>query len=220
MLKRAWTDPVWSKVIASTIFGLAVLGLTYLANLWFGPFAPLNENKTLSDSESLTELRKHNLEAPKTVERSTSKLNQPIPMPTLLKQSGNDQESSTRAQNPNSPTMRPTQAEPKELVVGKPCGQPTAGLKRQPKVFVPAWLGALNSLRKERTIHDLRNLFEVWGRIPVGIQGKDLIQEAAFTLKCLEGEGEIRVENLGTSSTYWGENFENQRIDFVSRPST
>lgn len=95
-----------------------------------------------------------------------------------------------------------------------PCQQSTAGLKRQPKVFFLSWRTVLEHLRNERNTYDLRNLFEVWGRIPVGLTGKDLIQEATFTLKCLEEEGLLKMEKLGATSRYWGEDFENQLITF------
>jgi len=97
------------------------------------------------------------------------------------------------------------------------CDQSSATLKRKPDTFVAAWLSALNRLRHERNIHDLQNLFEVWGRIPVGLIGKDLIEEASFTLKCLESRGQVKIENLNSNGLYWGVNFENQRIVFEHR---
>jgi len=72
------------------------------------------------------------------------------------------------------------------------CQQSIAGLKRQPKVFVLAWRSVLERLHNERYTYDLRNLFEVWGRIPVGLTGKDMIYEATYTLNCLEQEGQLR----------------------------
>jgi hypothetical protein len=94
------------------------------------------------------------------------------------------------------------------------CQESIAGLRRQPKIFVPAWRSVLERLHNERITYDLRNLFEVWGRIPVGLTGKDLIHEAIYTLNCLEKTGELRMDKLKTPSTYWGENFENQSISF------
>lgn len=96
------------------------------------------------------------------------------------------------------------------------CQESIAGLKRQPRIFVPAWRSALERLHNERIIYDLRNLFEVWGRIEVGLTGQDLIREALYTLNCLEKTGELTMEKLNTPSTYWGENFENQRITFAA----
>ena len=96
------------------------------------------------------------------------------------------------------------------------CQESIVGIKRQPKIFVPAWRSVLERLHDERITYDLRNLFEVWGRIPVGLTGKDLIHEAIYTLNCLEKTGELRLEKLNTTSTYWGENFENQNIAFVA----
>jgi pimeloyl-ACP methyl ester carboxylesterase len=94
------------------------------------------------------------------------------------------------------------------------CEQPLSTLKRRPAAFVPGWLSVLNRLRKERNTYDLQNLFEVWGRIPIGLTGKDLILEATFTLNCAEKNGELKLETLGATGRYWGENFENQMIIF------
>lgn len=109
-------------------------------------------------------------------------------------------------------------AEPRMLydpaVLAKTCDQSRATLKRRPETFVAMWLSALNNLRHEGSIHDLQNLFEVWGRIPVGLTGKDLIEEATFTIKCLENRGQVRMEKLDTNGLYWGVTFENQRIIF------
>jgi len=102
----------------------------------------------------------------------------------------------------------------KQPAAEKPCEQSLVGLKRQPEVFLPTWRSLVTSLRKNRLIHDLQNLFEVWGRIPVGLTGKDLIQEAIFTLNCMAQKGELKLEKLGTTGRFWGEDFENQRIIF------
>ena len=97
------------------------------------------------------------------------------------------------------------------------CDQSRTTLKRRPETFVAAWLSALNSLRHERNIHDLQNLFEVWGRIPVGLTGNDLIEEATFTIKCLERRGQVKMEKLNSNGQYWGVTFENQKIVFENR---
>jgi hypothetical protein len=95
------------------------------------------------------------------------------------------------------------------------CEQSTVGLKKRPKEFLPEWRSVLDHLHKERFTYDLRNLFEVRGRLPAdGRTGKDLIHEATFTLNCLQENGELRMEMLGTTSRYWGEDFENQKIIF------
>lgn len=87
-----------------------------------------------------------------------------------------------------------TPPETKQPEAEKPYEQSLVGLKRRPEVFLPAWRAVVNSLRRNRLIHDLQNLFEVWGRIPVGLTGKDLIHEATFTLKCMGDVGELRME--------------------------
>ena len=90
-------------------------------------------------------------------------------------------------------------------------------LKRRPEQFVSHWISALNSLRNTRTSYDLQNLFEVWGRVPVGLTGKDLVEEATFTISCLEKEGYLKVEKLDAPGHYWGVIFENQKIAFENR---
>ena len=96
------------------------------------------------------------------------------------------------------------------------CHQSIAGLKSQPKVFVLEWRSVLERLHNERTTYDLRNLYQVWGRIPVGLTQKYLIQEATYTLNCLAEEGQLKMEKLGVTSKYLGEDFENQMIIFTN----
>jgi hypothetical protein len=92
-----------------------------------------------------------------------------------------------KQQTPDNPIAKvPGVAQPSLLAT---CHQSIAGLKRQPKVFVLAWHSVLERLHNERTTYDLLNLFQVWGRIPVGLTGKDLIQEAIYLLNCLAEEG-------------------------------
>ena len=119
-----------------------------------------------------------------------------------------------KQQTPENPIAKvPGVAQPSLLAT---CHQSISGLTRQPKVFVPAWRSVLEQLRNERTTYDLLNLFKVWGRIPVGLTPKDLIQEATYTLNCLAEEGQLKIEKLGVTSRYWGEDFENQTITFLN----
>lgn len=98
--------------------------------------------------------------------------------------------------------------------LAKTCEQSRVGLMRRPEEFIPEWRSVLNSFRKQTDTHDLLNLFRFRGPLSVGHEGKDYIREATFTLNCLEQIGELRMEKLGTTSTYWGENFANQMIIF------
>ena len=99
-------------------------------------------------------------------------------------------------------------------LVREACG-PSFTTKRLASNFVPNWVSHINRFRKERNPHDMQNLFEGWGRIPVGLTGKDLITEAAFTLNCMEQAGELKLATLGATGGCWGENFENQMIIFA-----
>jgi hypothetical protein len=99
----------------------------------------------------------------------------------------------------------------------KTCDQSIVGLKRRPDVFLPAWRSVVDRLHKERlaSAHDLLNLYNLKIRMrDEPNDPEDLFREALFTLKCLEDVGELRMEKLGTTSTYWGKNFENQMIIF------
>ncbi|NOS78440.1 MAG: hypothetical protein HOP35_10890 [Nitrospira sp.] len=110
--------------------------------------------------------------------------------------------------------LRPFNESPQPIEVA--CG-PSFTTKRPAAQFVSQWAANIRRLRTERNVHDLQNLIEVQGRIPVGLTGKDVIQEAQFTLSCMAEKGELQIEKLGTSGKYHGEEFENQRIIFGDR---
>ena len=92
------------------------------------------------------------------------------------------------------------------------CG-PSFTTKRPAAKFVRDWVSVVRSLPTERNTHDLRNLLGLWVRRRDGTEPKDLIEEATFTLKCMEQAGELKLEMLGTT-TYWGTMFENLGITF------
>lgn len=77
---------------------------------------------------------------------------------------------------------------PAKTASNSACG-PSFTTKRLASEFVPQWKSLVNRLRTERNVHDLQNLIEINGRIPVGLTAKDLIQEAHFTLSCLAEKG-------------------------------
>ena len=97
------------------------------------------------------------------------------------------------------------------------CGQPSSKLKRRSEIFIPRWLSVLNYLRNERTTYDLQNLAEVMGRSLVGLSGQDLIEEAKFTIHCLESEGYLKIEKANSTGQWWGVSFENIRFEFEER---
>jgi hypothetical protein len=181
----------------------------YLEQMMYASYCTsLQDNKALSPGEITQNIRDYNA-----VVRGTMKTRSPANVPSPLKQPGKEKGSETRSRV-DPPVMPPQQPEMKQPAAEKSCEQSLVGLKRPPEVFLPTWRSVVNSLRKNRLIHDLQNLFEVWGRIPVGLTGKDLIYEALFTLNCMGDRGELRMEQLGTTGRYWGENFENQMIVF------
>lgn len=92
------------------------------------------------------------------------------------------------------------------------CG-PSLSTTIKPAVFVPQWIPVLNRMREERNIHDIRNLMSVWGRTPVGREGTELIDEAIFTLNCLEKQGQLKMEELHPPSFIGS--IQNKRIIFL-----
>ena len=181
----------------------------YLEQMMYASYCTsLQDNKALSPSEITQNIRDYN-----SVVRGTIKTERSASVPSPPKRLGKEKGSVTRSGD-NPPVMSPTLPEQRQLESEKQCQQSLDGLKRRPEVFLPTWRSVVTDLRKKRLIHDLQNLFEVWGRIPVGLTGKDLIYEGLFTLKCSEDIGELRMEKLGTTGRYWGEDFENQRINF------
>lgn len=98
------------------------------------------------------------------------------------------------------------------------CKQPTDGLNRRPQAFFPFWLGSLNQLRNDKfpPQRDLQNLYNIKGHLRDYYNTpEDFFRESLYTVKCLVDAGEIiKLENTGTSGTYQGKVFENQRIVF------
>ena len=98
------------------------------------------------------------------------------------------------------------------------CGPSFTTKRPRGKIF-PNSITPWTDHTSERNAKDLQYLFEGWGSIPVGLTGKDLINEATFTLNCMVGgRRDIEMEKLGTTGSYWGENFENQMINFGHPP--
>ena len=92
--------------------------------------------------------------------------------------------------------------------------KPIAPLKRKPEVFVSQWRAAIESMKAERNIHDLQNLFEIWGRIPVGLTGEQLVAEARYTVDCLTASGHVETESSTKPGQYWGVQFDNISMKF------
>ena len=115
------------------------------------------------------------------------------------------------------PQQGSTPVESQSMRLAKTCKQPVVGLRRQPEAFVPMWVDLSNALRREKfpPDRDLQSLYNLKGRYRDYYNTPDdFFSESLYTLKCLEDVGEIRLEKLGTTGTYGGKVFENQRIDF------
>lgn len=167
----------------------------------------LQDNKTLSPGERTQNIQDYNA-----VVRGTFKARKSAHVPSPSKPPGKEKERGARPGSRPS-VMPPIPSDTKQPVVEKPCDQSITGLTRRPEEFRPEWRSFLKSYKHGDT-HDLLSLFKFRGRIPVGLTGKDLIHEALFTLTCMEQNGELTMKKLGGTSTYWGENFENQMIIF------
>lgn len=116
-----------------------------------------------------------------------------------------------------APQEQSTPRESSEIRFAKSCKQPVDGLGRQPESFVPIWLDMVRLLYKEKfpPDRDLLNLYRIKGRYRDPYNAPDdFFRESLYTLKCLEDAGQIKLEKLGTTSTFGGKVFENQRIDF------
>ena len=116
-----------------------------------------------------------------------------------------------------APQEQSTPVESPSMRLAKTCKQPVVGLRRQPEAFVPIWVGLLIGLKGEKfpPDRDLQSLYNLKGRYRDYYNTPDdFFSESLYTLKCLEDVGEIKLEKLGTTGTYGGKVFENQRIDF------
>ena len=116
-----------------------------------------------------------------------------------------------------APQEQSTPVESPSMRLAKTCKQPVVGLRRQPEAFVPMWAGLLIGLKGEKfpPDRDLQSLYNLKGRYRDYYNTPDdFFSESLYTLKCLEDVGEIKLEKLGTTGTYGGKVFENQRIDF------
>ena len=204
-----------TKIATQVILGkLPNADRVYLEQMMFASYcSSLRDDRAISESQKANRLNEYIGTVRKTIQQQNLKTKQPTKVSPPITQPGKENESGTRPRVV-PPALTLPQSEMKQPEAEKPCEQSLVGLKRRPDIFLPHWRAAVKSLRENRLIYDLQNLFEVWGRILVGLTGKDLILEATFTLKCLEDRGELRMEPLGTSGRYWGENFENQRIIF------
>jgi pimeloyl-ACP methyl ester carboxylesterase len=96
----------------------------------------------------------------------------------------------------------------------KTCG-PSTTTKRPAKDFVPYWAPHILSLRDRRNEEhrDLHNLMEVRGRQRIAETMTDTYAEMIFTLKCLQGRGDLKIKPFDPPRTL-GEGHENLRIIF------
>jgi hypothetical protein len=103
------------------------------------------------------------------------------------------------------------------------CG-PSFITKRPAGKFVSYWANHIVQLSGDRNIqhHDLQNLLQVRGRVPVDAGGIDPFEEINFTLECLERIGYLTTEKIDPPNNVVkgviGPVVENRKIVFL-KPS-
>lgn len=85
---------------------------------------------------------------------------------------------------------------------------------RKPEAFVSEWVRALIRMQAERNQYDLVTLVKTHGARWRGLTAAEQIDEARFTLACLQAATYIEVTDTGRKQTYWGESIANADIRF------
>jgi Putative serine esterase (DUF676) len=97
------------------------------------------------------------------------------------------------------------------------CG-PSPTTTRPPTIFVPRWVSIVNKLRVVRNIHDLHHLMGVRENLREEGMIPDLLEEAYFTLSCLQRIGYLKMEKFDPprmTEAVGGRRVENQKIIFL-----
>jgi hypothetical protein len=118
--------------------------------------------------------------------------------------------------NPPAMTISTAGTTPSAKLV-EACG-PSFTTRRPAAKFVPYWASHVSRLREERNIqhHDLQNLLQVRGRIPVEAASIDPFEEINFTLDCLERIGYLKTEKIDPPNNMIpGTLVENRKIIFL-----
>jgi type IV secretory pathway VirB10-like protein len=178
----------------------------------------IRDNKDISDGEKDKQIGELNVWLAKLIEPQALKSQVPTSVPPPPKQPAKGKESGTPSKV-SPPMTPPPQAELKPPQ-GE-CGEQSAAvLMRKPRAFVPIYRALLGQLKFENDETDLTTLVKRGSRIRHTsgdyARPENLIQEARFTVICLEQEGELKLETLGPS-TYENLPYENQRIVFRNR---
>lgn len=173
----------------------------YLEQMLFATYcSALRDDKALLESQKAQRLNEYIGAVRKTIQQQTPKTKRATGAPPL-KQPGIAPSLPVPDVGPAAPPHR-----------AETCG-PSLSTTIKPAIFVPQWVSVLNRMREERNIYDITNLMSVWGRTPVGRGGTELIDEALFTLNCLEKQGQLNMEKLDPPS-FIGL-VENKRIIFL-----
>ena len=106
---------------------------------------------------------------------------------------------------------------PASVTLVERCGT-SSTTKRPAEKFVNYWTSHLNQLRDRRNVqyHDIENLMQVRGRIPVEMGMIDPYEELNFTLDCLERLGYLRTEKIDPPRMIGGGQVENRKLIFLT----
>lgn len=169
----------------------------------------LRDDKSISEGLKAQRLKEYIAEVHKTIQQQTPKAKRPTDAPPLRQS-----------------RMPPSLHAPDSGVVAaahlaETCGKVPFKTRSRAR-FIPRWVNHINALREARgdeEDHDLQNLLAVRReqRTPVdegSIPESILIQEALFTLDCLEKEDQLRTAKPNHPSMVGGL-VENQRIIFL-----
>jgi len=118
-------------------------------------------------------------------------------------------------QNPPAKTVSTAGTTPAAKLV-EACG-PSFTTRRPAAKFVPYWASHISRLQEERNIqhHDLQNLLQVRGRIPVDAASIDPFEEISFTLDCLERIRYLKTEKIDPPTMIPATLVENHKIIFL-----
>lgn len=131
---------------------------------------------------------------------------------------------STQKKEPSSPKeITPGQTPVKknaykdtEAILIQKCNQPTTGFKIKPEFFIPRWFNLINQLRIKSTTYDLDTLISFRGRALAAYPNNE-IDEAKFTLNCLEKEGYLRFIENNSGTNLNSAPHENIRFEFIDQ---
>lgn len=91
-------------------------------------------------------------------------------------------------------------------------------MKRKTEIFINHWLRVLITLKERTDEYTLENLIKTQGRILVGFEPKEFMEEAITSLNYFVENGYITITNHTSNQfTYWGIQKENIEFEFTQK---